>query len=272
MILDGHIHIGEGEPDPGALAQALDRAAIDGGILISQAPASFDGALKANRPAQRLDNVFAWCTAGPQLYPFYWIDPLETDALEQVDLALSRGVAGFKVICDHFYPGNADALRTFRAIAEAGKPMLFHSGILWDGKPSSQYNRPANFEALLAVDGLRFALAHISWPWVDECIALYGKIGAALRRGSGATVEMFIDTTPGTPPIYRRDALTKLFTVGYDVAHNVFFGSDGSANAYNGDYARQWISRDEQIMTEVGVDEAIQEAVFSGNLKRFLGL
>ena len=107
MILDGHIHISDGQPDAGAFTYALEGAAIDGGILISQAPPSFDGALKARPPTERLDNLLAWCTAGPQLYPFYWIDPLETDALEQVDLALSRGVAGFKVICDHFYPGRA---------------------------------------------------------------------------------------------------------------------------------------------------------------------
>lgn len=28
---------------------------------------------------------------------------------------------------------------------------------------------------------------------------------------------MFLDLTPGTPEIYRRDLLTKLFTIGYDV-------------------------------------------------------
>ena len=272
MVLDGHIHIGEGEPDPGALAQALDRAAIDGGILISQAPASFDGALKANRPAQRLDNLLAWCTAGPQLYPLYWIDPLETDALEQVDLALSRGVAGFKVICDHFYPGDADALRTFRSIADAGRPILFHSGILWDGKPSSQYNRPANFEALLAVDGLRFALAHISWPWHDECIALYGKIGArcdvARRQTSRCSSTPRRARRPSTvvmrSPSFSPWAMTWRTTsssavTGPPTLTTVTMHANGSRGT-NG------------IMTEVGVDEATQEAVFSGNLKRFLGL
>jgi hypothetical protein len=103
--------------------------------------------------------------------------------------------------------------------------MLFHSGILYDGRDTSRYNRPAEFECLLDVPGLRFAMAHISWPWCDEMIALYGKFQAA--HGSRADVpELFIDTTPGTPAIYRRDALTKVFTVGFDVKHNVLFGSD----------------------------------------------
>ena len=271
MILDGHIHIELGDPNPADLVARMMASGVAGGLLISPEPASFSGTLKTVSPAERLDSVFAWASGSDLLYPVYWIDPTGSDALQQVDLALSRGVVGFKVICDHFYPGDSRALHTFRAIAEAGKPMLFHSGILWDGKPSSNFSRPANFEALLQVRGLRFALAHISWPWVDECIAVYGKLGAARTR-EGADIEMFIDTTPGTPPIYRKEALTKLHTVGYDVAHNVFFGSDSHANAYNGDYAKQWIERDRAILTDIGLDCVAMDDLFGGNLKRFLGV
>lgn len=271
MILDGHIHIGEGTPEPQDLAERMAAVGIDGGLLISQAPASFSGTLATALPEARLDNLFAWASAGELCYPVYWIDPTETDALDQVDLALSRGVIAFKVICDHFYPGDVRALNTFRAIAEAGKPVVFHSGILWDGKPSSNYSRPGNFEALLQVKGIRFSMAHISWPWVDECIAVYGKLNAAKRR-AGAEIEMFIDTTPGTPPIYRLEALTKVYTVGYDVADNVFFGSDGRANTYNGGYARQWIDRDRGILSNLGQGQEVLDKLFARNLQRFLGV
>jgi len=280
MILDGHIHIDNapanrgGPEDREDFVRRLREAGVDGGIVMSPAPACFAGALHTGSPQERLENVLFWCEAGPHLYPFYWIDPTETDALKQVDLAVSKDIAGFKVICSTHDPGDSRALRTYQAIAEAGRPILFHSGILWDGKPSSPYNRPANFEALLDVKGLRFALAHISWPWTDECIAVYGKFQAAMRRRDsdavGVDVEMFIDTTPGTPPIYRRDALTRLFTVGYDVARNVFFGSDNHANAYNAAYARTWIERDRAILKEIGVDETTINNVFGENLKRFL--
>ena len=63
-------------------------------------------------------------------------------------------------------------MEVFRTISQADRPILFHSGILWDGKPSGPYNHPAGFESLLEVDGLRFCLAHISWPWCDELIAV----------------------------------------------------------------------------------------------------
>ena len=205
-ILDGHIHLMGDDPATAGFLAELQGAGVSGGALISQPPASFDrsGERGAPSPAARLQHMLAWCALGPNLYPLFWIDPLEFDALDQVKMAVAGGVAGFKVICDHFPPSHPAALATFRAIAAAGRPILFHSGILWDGKPSSEYNRPAGFEALLDVPGLRFTLAHIGWPWCDEFIAVYGKFLNALghRRSSG--VEMFVDITPGTPPAYRR--------------------------------------------------------------------
>jgi len=271
MILDGHIHIGNGPEDRADFVQRLQSSGVAGGVLLSPPPANFSGALNTASPHDRIEKALFWGDAAPNLYPFYWIDPTETDALKQVDLALEKGILGFKVICSDHYPGDPRAMRTYQAIADAGKPILFHSGILWDGKPSSQFNRPGNFEALLDVKGLRFALAHISWPWTDECIAVLGKLQAAMRRNS-RDVEMFIDTTPGTPPIYRRDVLTRLFTVGYNVEENVFFGVDSSANEYNTEYARGWIERDRAIFEEIGLDKTIIKNVFAENLKRFLGI
>ena len=119
--------------------------------------------------------------------------------------------------------------------------------------------------------GLRFALAHIGWPWCDELIAVYGKFLNALGRNR-STVEMFVDITPGTPPIYRQRALTDLFTVGYDVADNVIFGSDCHAPGYNVQWAREWLQRDEEILTSIGLGQDVLDKVRGGNLRRFLGL
>lgn len=272
MNLDGHIHIHAELEGREALAARMAAAGVEGGALFSPRPACFGGAIGTAAPAARLETVLDWCAVAPNLYPLFWIDPLEVDAPAQVTMAVARGVAGFKVICDHYDPGHPRAMATFRAIAAAGKPILFHAGILWDGKPSSNHSRPANFEALLDVPGLRFALAHIAWPWVDECIAVYGKVESARRRRSDLDVELFIDTTPGTPPIYRQEALTKLFTVGYDVAHNVFFGSDNHAGTYDADYARDWIARDRAILEALEVPPPTLDGVFGGNLLRFLGI
>ncbi len=264
-IIDGHIHIfGEGV-DQESLVKRMREAGVSGGVLISKPPAAF-GRRPAPSADERLENLFAWTEGNADLYPVFWIDPLESDAPEQVALAREAGVIAYKVICDHFYPHDPRALDVFRAIAEVGKPILFHSGVLWDGQDSSRYNRPADFEALLGIDDLRFSLAHISWPWCAECIAVYGK-----WQHSRASSEMFVDTTPGTPPIYREDALTKLFTVGYRVEGNVFFGSDCTAGDYRPDRVRKMIERDQAIYDKLGLPKETREKVFAGNIRRFLG-
>ena len=270
-ILDGHIHIEEGQTEQSDFLHKLKLAGIDGGIVISMAPPSFVKIAGPHAAAARLDGLFECVKNAPKLFPFYWIDPLEANAAEQVELAVERGVDGFKVICNRFFPGDPRAMAIFRQIAHHRKPILFHSGILWDGQDSSRYNRPAEFEALFEIDNLKFALAHISWPWCDELIAVYGKFQNAHSRDDQPSVELFIDLTPGTPAIYRKDALTKLFTVGYDVHRNIIFGTDCMTNDYNHAWAREWIERDNSIYRELGLDGSIIAGIYSQNLMRFLG-
>ncbi len=272
MILDGHIHIFEKTDNHEACMQRLELAGVDGGIILSLPPDSFQKLAPTGTASERLEDLFSWCEAGNNLFPFFWIDPVEANAVAQVNMAVERGVVGFKVICDRYYPGDRRALPVFRKIAEHQRPILFHSGILWDGKPSSIYNRPAGFEALLEIKGLRFALAHIGWPWCDELIAVYGKFLSAARLEPDSAVEMFIDLTPGTPPLYRRDALTKLLTVGYDITRNMIFGTDCSTNDYNVEKAGEWIARDTAIYQDLAITDDVVTQIFSGNLKRFLGL
>ena len=147
--------------------------------------------------------------------------------------------------------------------------MIFHSGILWNGAESSKYNRPVNFEALILIDGLKFSMGHASWPWVDECIALYGKFLNGITTGRSA--EMFFDITPGTPPIYREELLKKLFTVGYDVPNNIIFGTDNRADTYNSDWCIKWQNIDNDIYDKLGVDTKIRDKIYRGNFMRFMG-
>jgi predicted TIM-barrel fold metal-dependent hydrolase len=273
MILDGHIHIEGDVIDGDSFLRSAEQVGIDGGIVISQAPDSYYNSGRTGdiaRAAERLEGLFARTSKCDNLYPFFWIDPLEPDACEQVSLAYRMGVCGFKVICDRYYPYDNRPMEIFSAIANFGKPVLFHSGILWDGKFSSIFNRPVGFEALLKLDGLRFALAHASWPWIDECIALYGKVCHARENGC-STAEMFIDITPGTPEIYREELLTKLFTVGYNIENNIFFGVDGSFDNYSSDYAKKWIDIDSKIFSRLQLSKEVVSKVFSGNARRFLG-
>lgn len=269
-MLDGHIHIFNKTIDKDGLAEKFIDAGVDGGIILSLPPESFNFGYFEQK--ERLDNLFKWKEARSNLYPFYWIDPIENNALDQVKLAEEYGVYGFKIICNNFYPNDKKALKVFRAIARINKPILFHSGILWDGAVSSQYNRPIGFETLIQIDGLKFSLAHASWPWIDECIALYGKFQNAYSRRPDLSVEMFVDITPGTPQIYREELLTKLFKVGYDVQNNVIFGSDCNLDNYNSKWTKDWVKIDNEIYDKLSINAVIKEKVFSENLMRFLGV
>lgn len=271
MILDCHIHIFDAPPGHDCLTARMREAGVDGGLIISIPPGSFAQWAREYTARQRLDNLFEWTAGSPALYPFFWIDPTEPDALGQVDAAIERGVRGFKIICTHFYPRDERTIAVCRAAAGAGKPVLFHSGILFDGQDSSRYNRPAEFEAMLGVPNLRFAMAHISWPWCDELTAVYGKFLAARRHRPDDTPELFVDTTPGTPAIYREDAFRKLFKTGYDVKKNVMFGTDKLAHTYSPEAVRSQIERDTAIMQSLGLDDETIAGVLGGNLARFAG-
>lgn len=269
-MLDCHVHIKSDVVKKNDFRSGLNNIGSDGAILLSLPPENFFvGGLKLPS-VQRLENVLNWCRGEKCFYPFFWLDPLAENAAWEVATACERGIAGFKVICDRFFPSDKKAMEVFRLIAASGKPILFHSGILWDGKVSSKYNRPMEFECLLDVPGLRFALAHISWPWCDELIALYGKFLNAFAINPGKAPEMFIDTTPGTPVIYREEALKKLYTVGYDVENNVIFGSDSYADDYNTKWVADWILRDRGILESLDFDPGQIAKYFSENLRRFV--
>lgn len=272
MLMDCHIHITEELDPPELFKKKLELAGVGGGIVLSYHPASFDNKKTEKDSARhRIAQVMDFTNENPNLYPFFFIDPLEDGAAEQVDLAVEAGISGFKVICCHHYPQDDKAMKIWEYIAKKDKPILFHSGILYNYGPSAEYNRPGNFEHLFYIENLRFALAHISWPWCDELISVFGKwnylYAEAGIRGIG---ELFIDLTPGTPPIYREEALRKLLTVGYEMMpSHMLFGTDGSS-VYNSEKYRQVIENDIAIYDKLGVPTRIKSQIFQENLLRFI--
>jgi len=248
----------------------MERAGVFGGCVFSTQP--LEQKMKNGLPFdKRLDEVLSW-TRGyeDRLFPVLWIHPDEENIIEKVGLAAERGVAGFKMICTDYFVYEEKCLAVLREIARLGLPVIFHSGILWDGRVSSSYNRPVNWEALLSVKGLRFSLGHCAWPWIDECISLYGKFLNSTMY-SRESAEMFFDITPGTPEIYRKELLTKLYNIGYNVGDNVMFGTDCSASDYSADWASRWLSLDGKILEELGVSRKNLENLYCRNLLRFLG-
>ncbi|MBO5199251.1 MAG: amidohydrolase family protein [Lachnospiraceae bacterium] len=273
MRYDAHMHLWTANASPDNLMKALEKAGMNGGIVLSMPSEQYAGLGGGAPYEERLADVLRFTRKYPdRLYPILWVHPDEEEILAKIEDAAGRGIMGFKLICNSYYIYEDKSMRLLEQIAKTGRPVVCHSGILWDGQVSSAYNKPINWEHCFEISGLRFALAHCSWPWYDECIALYGKFLDTYSKRPELSAEMFLDITPGTPVPYRRDLLTKLHTVGYDVKHNILFGTDGAANDYNEEWARKWQTIDDALYEEIGVDKETVNCIYEDNLKRFLGL
>lgn len=268
-IYDMHIHINSPKAEQGYLLEQMEKAGVYGGGLISPRPEESTSSLFIQPYKERLATVLEWTkNQDDRLIPILWVHPYEKDALEIVKDAANSGIKAFKIICDSFHVYDNASMKLLAAIEKTNLPVLFHTGILWGGTDTSQYCRPVDWEALLNLDHIKFSMGHCSWPWHDECIAVYGKfLNHYLTRQSA---EMFFDITPGTPPIYRKDLLTKLFTIGYDVENNIMFGTDSIANDYHPEWVSGWLERDNAIYDELGVSQEVREKIYEKNFMRFL--
>ncbi len=134
MLFDTHVHIDNfAKPQPGRLLKSMDESGIDRMALFAEEPAYFetDPLRLAQYNRDRLERLLQWChLSGGRLVPIYFLNPIEKDAISQCDQALEAGAAGFKIICETFYPGDERAMPVYQYISDAGKAILFHSGIL----------------------------------------------------------------------------------------------------------------------------------------------
>ena len=266
-IFDMHVHVGSEKIEQNYLLEQMEASGVYGGGIISACPEKALADLIHMPFKERLSNVLDWSKNHEErLIPILWVHPDED--LENVSVAAREGVAAFKIICDTFPVYSEKCQKLLKKIEETQKPVIFHSGILWSGTDTSKYNRPADWECMLNLNTIKFSMGHCSWPWVDECIAVYGKF--LHYYNTRISSEMFFDITPGTPEIYRRDLLTKLFTVGYDVENNIFFGTDSITNDYNPSWVKKWLDLDNKIMDNLNVSQKIRKKIYEDNFMRFL--
>lgn len=269
-IFDAHIHALNSEISPENLIEKMNKSGIYGGCVFSNWPVENNSRIGTSF-IERMEEVLNWCKGyEDRLFPVMWIHPYEENIIENIRKAADNGICGFKMICNNYYIYEDKCIEVLKEIARLDKPVFFHSGILWDAQVSSNFNRPMNWEALLSIDGLRFSIGHCSWPWIEECVAMYGKF---LHAGNtrNDTAEMFFDITPGTPEIHRKKLFELLYTLGYDVGDNIIMGFDCSADTYNNLFVDKWQNIDSGILTELGLSKENLEKLRYKNLLRFLG-
>ncbi len=265
QVWDCHCHCRGGETADEVL-RALDAAGITRVTLFARYPGG-EGADRAEMRAT-IDHVAALQAADPdRIWGMVWANPRIEGVVEEIDYGLvEKGLHGVKMIPDHWSAGDPMLFPIYEKMQELGKPIQFHSGILYGFGDSSRFCQPVLYEPLLHFPKLRFSLAHISWPWVDECIAVFGRFRAA----SGYKTEqcqMWIDTCRGTPDAWREDALRK--AIPFCGMPRLMFGVDGTP----GNLAQagaEHIRKDIALLRNViGVSEEQMETFFWGACEQF---
>jgi predicted TIM-barrel fold metal-dependent hydrolase len=136
-------------------------------------------------PRLRNEEIAEDCARHPDvLIPFASIDPHKGRAgvREARRLVERHGVRGFKFhpSLQGFSPDDPMAFALYEAIEELGVPALFHTGQtgIGAGVPGGggirlRYSNPMLVDEVAAsFPGLRIVLAHPSFPWQDEALAV----------------------------------------------------------------------------------------------------
>ena len=158
------------------------------------------------------------------LIPFASIDPAKgkAGAREARNLIENHGIRGFKFhpTMQGFYPNDRMAYPLYEAIAETGKPALFHTGQTGVGSGMRggngmrlKYSDPMYIDDV-AVDfpDMPIILAHPSFPWQEEALSVATHKPNVYIDLSGWSPKYF-------PPILVRYANTLL-------KDKMLFGSD----------------------------------------------
>lgn len=280
MLFDTHIHIDNfAKPEPLRVLRDMDANGVDKVGFLAEEPAYYekDDVKRKDHNKARLERLMQWGNgAKDRIMPIYFIDPTEPDAKDQVDMALDAGVIGFKIICETFYPGDDRAMPVYAHIAECGKSILFHSGILWDWGDNGKYNRPVFWECMMQIPKIKFALAHISWPWCDECLALFGKFAFMTWHPDYRDQKMYIDMTPGTPIHFRRQVFRMMQSLmaedEYPLADRLLFGTDQFTNGFDAKGIVAQAENDTHLLLKSGFYPEVVEPMMGKNALEFWGI
>jgi predicted TIM-barrel fold metal-dependent hydrolase len=171
------------------------------------------------------EEVAAAAAEHPDVFiPFASIDPARGRAgvRAATRLVAEHGIKGFKFhpTLQSFFPNDRAAYPLYEAIAEAGVPALFHSGQsgIGAGLPGGaglrlKYSNPLALDDVAAdFPDLQIIIAHPSFPWQDEALAV------AVHKPN-----VWIDLSGWSPKYFPPQLVQYANTM---LKHKVLFGSD----------------------------------------------
>ena len=256
-IVDCHVHVGNLE-DAAGLLRLMDANGVQRMLILSESerisPRKTLVNLRALAKYAAADRSRLGCLA--------WINPTIPNAAGLAELALTElGYCGLKIIPDHWYPYEPRLEPFWEKMNALKTSILFHTGTLWEFEDGSRFCHPEYLEKLMNYPNIRFAMAHISWPWCEECLAVMGRMKAAVGYTKPGW-QSYIDLTPGAPRHVRKQAIANAIDFCGGVDH-IMWGTDSSTGK---DLSRQKeiLDSDLAIFKELGLDKAQQERILSG--------
>jgi len=266
-VWDCHCHA-RGDETGEQVLRSMDEAKVDRVNLFAKYPAPKGGQYRREDVRASIDHIAKAQTADPdRIFGLIWAEPRTPGMVDEIEYGIvEKGLRGVKMIPDHWGPTDEMLLPIYEKMQALGKPIQFHSGVLYGFGDSSRFCRPVLFEALVNFPDLRFSLAHISWPWVDECIAVFGRFRAAAGYDTDRC-RMWIDTCRGTPDAWREEALRK--AAPFCGMGHLMFGVDGTPATMAGN-APVHVAKDLAILRDImGLTEEQTDLFFWGACEAF---
>jgi predicted TIM-barrel fold metal-dependent hydrolase len=272
MIVDCHTHI-HGEVDGERVLRAMDAAGVDRIVLFAMSPLELiaAGVDKGKAHQTSIDQVAGVAAADrDRIIPFAWIEPTLTDAVEAVDYGLGdRHVQGVKMIPQRWYPYDECAQACYMRINTWGAPMAFHSGSLGGTSDTSRFCRPVYWEVLLKYPRIRFSMAHLGWPWVDEGFAVMIEFRTTAERLRDREWQSYADTANEPPQAYRLQKLPSGIAIVGDT--HFLYGSD-SKSVEDPEALRSYIRWERRTLEELGLSQESIAGIMGKNALTWLGI
>ena len=194
------------------------------------------------------------------LIPFASVDPHKGKlGVREVHQLIEAGARGFKFHpnTQAFWPNDQNNYPLYEPIAEAGLIALFHSGTtgIGAGMPGGggvhlKYSNPMCVDDVAAdFPELKIILAHPSFPWQDEALAI------AVHKPN-----VYIDLSGWSPKYFPENLIRYTNT---QLKHKMLFGSD-----YPLITPDRWLSDFERI----AIKDEVRPLVLKENAARLLGL
>jgi predicted TIM-barrel fold metal-dependent hydrolase len=213
------------------------------------------------RPRLGSHEILEAARANPDvLIPFGSVDPHRGKlAVRQARELIEAGVRGFKFHpnMQAFWPNDRAFYPLYETIAQAGLIALFHSGTtgIGAGMPGGggvrlKYSNPMAVDDVAAdFPGLNIILAHPSFPWQEEALAI------AVHKPN-----VYIDLSGWSPKYFPEILVRYTNTL---LKHKMLFGSD-----YPLITPDRWLAD----FAELSIRDEVRPLVLKENAARLLGL